>query len=255
MAFAALAGTASIATAQSSPPSSAGQNDWQYSLGAAVIAAPRSLGSSRTRYLVVPTFEVKYKDLFFIDPIKGIGVQAKAAEGFTASAALGISLDSRRAKDDSRYRGLGDIKEAPALILELDYELGGAFVSAGLKSRLGSGTRRGTIVDADVGYNILATRDALLGVGAMARGMDRTYARNFLGVSATQAAASGLTEFNAGSGIQRAGLFAQVVYRISDDWTAFSRLEAAQLRGDADRSPIVERKRQTTFVLSALRAF
>lgn len=255
LALASLGGTTGIANAQSSAPTSAGQSEWQYRLGAAVIAAPRSIGSSKTRYLAVPTFEVKYKDLFFIDPIKGIGVQTKPAEGFTASAALGISLDSRRAKDDRRYQGLGDIKEAPAVILGLEYELGDAFVSTGLKSRLGSGTRRGTIVDADLGYNILATREALLSVGATVRGMDRTYARNFLGVSATQSAASGLTQFNAGSGIQRAGLFAQVVYRVSDDWTAFSRLEAAQLRGDAGRSPIVERKNQTTFVLSAQRAF
>jgi MipA family protein len=252
--FSVVVMSSGTAMAQVSPGAPA-KSDWQLSGGVAVIAAPRSIGSDKTRYLAVPTFDVRYQDWFFIDPIKGIGVQAKPAQGFTASAALGISLDSRRAKDDRRYQGLGDIKEAPALILGLEYELGDAFVSTSLKSRLGSSGRRGTTIDADLGYNILATRSALLGIGATAGAMDSTYARNFLGVSAAQSSASGLTEFNATSGIQRAGLFAQVVYRVSDDWTVFSRLEAAQLRGNAARSPIVESKRQTTFIVSALRAF
>ena len=144
------------------------KSDWQLSAGAALIAAPRSIGSDKTRYLAVPTFDICYQDWFFVDPIKSIGLQAKPADGLTVSAALGISLDSRRAKDERRYQRLGDIKEAPALIFGLDYELGDAFVSTSLKTRLGSGTRRGTTVDVDLDYNVIATRAALVPIGASA---------------------------------------------------------------------------------------
>jgi MipA family protein len=251
---AALLAAAAPALAQSTA-SSTPKSDWQYSLGAAVIAAPRSIGSDKTRYLAVPTFEVKYKDFFFIDPIKGIGAQLKPLEGLTASASLGINLDSRRAKDDPRYRGLGDVREALAQNLSLEYEIGDAFIATSASIRLGSRDKRGSTFDADLGYNLPATKSLFASVGLTARAMDSAYARNFLGVSAQQAAASGLPRFTAQSGVQRAGAFVQTVYRISDDWTAFGRLEATRLRGDAARSPIVERKGQTSILLSARKAF
>jgi outer membrane scaffolding protein for murein synthesis (MipA/OmpV family) len=132
-----LLATAGPSLAQSTP-SPAPTSDWQYSLGVAVIVAPKSIGSDKTRYLAVPTFEIKYKDL---------------------------------------------------------------------------------------------------------------------GVNAQQAAASGLPPFNAESGVQRAGAFVQSAYRISDEWTAFGRLESTRLRGDAAGSPVVERKGQTSILLSVLKAF
>jgi MipA family protein len=254
--LAVLATAAGAAAAQPTPGSSAARDsEWQYSLGAAVIAAPQSLGSQKTRYLAVPTFDIKYKDFFFIDPIKGIGVQTTLAEGLKASASFGLNLDSRRAKDDARYQGLGDIREALAQNLLLEYEIGDAFVSAGVSIRLGSRARRGTTFDMDLGYNLLAAKSGLLSAGITAKAMDSTYARNFLGVNAEQSAASGLPQFSAGAGLQRAGVFVQAAYRISDGWSAFARLEATRLRGDAARSPIVERKGQNSFLLSALKAF
>jgi MipA family protein len=231
------------------------KSDWQSSLGAAAIVAPKSIGSDKTRYLAIPTFDIKYKDFFFIDPIKGVGVQSKPLEGLTISASLGVNFDSRRAKDDQRYRGLGDIREALAQNLSLEYEIGDAFIATSSSIRLGSREKRGSTFDVDLGYNLPAAKSFFASVGLTARAMDSTYARNFLGVNAQQAAASGLPRFNAESGVQRAGTFVQSVYRISDDWTAFGRLESTRLRGDAARSPIVERKGQTSILLSALKAF
>jgi MipA family protein len=241
-----------LAQSTSSP---APKSDWQSSLGAAAIAAPKSIGSNKTRYLAIPTFEIKYKDFFFIDPIKGVGVQSKPLKGLTISASLGINLDSRRAKDDPRYRGLGDIREALAQNLSLEYEIGDAFISTSASIRLGSRDRRGSTFDVDLGYKLPAAESFFASAGLTARAMDSTYARNFLGVNAQQAAASGLPPFNAESGVQRAGAFVQSAYRISDDWTAFGRLESTLLRGDVARSPIVERKGQASILLSVLKAF
>ena len=255
LAIIAVAAMALPAGQTSAQPASLQQSDWQIGLGAAAIATPRAIGSSKIRYLAVPTFDIRYGDWAFFDPIKGLGVQAKPVAGVTASAAVGVSLDSRRERDDARYRGLGNITEAPALILGLDYELGDAFVNTSVRSRLGHGSRRGTLLDVDAGYNFVTSRSVLVSAGLTARAMDRIYARNFLGVDAAQAAASGLPAFDAGSGLQRAGLFAQTVYRASDDWTIFGRLESAWLRGDAGRSPVIERRQQTTFIVSVVRSF
>jgi MipA family protein len=256
-----LAATGAMAVAQTPPAANAGAGTgikvtgWQFGLGAALIAGPRSVGSDETRVRLVPLVEARYQDWLFIDPIRGIGVQTQPASGLNASAALGVSLDSRRAKDEARYQGLADIKEAPAVILGLDYRLGDAFVASRLRSRLGSENGRGTTVDVDLGYNVIASRAGVLGLGLTARAMDSTYARNFFGVTSAQAAASGLRAFDAEGGAQRVGLFAQAFYRLSDDWSMFGRLEATQLSDDLGASPLVVQKRQTSLLISAKRNF
>ena len=238
-------------TSQTSAMPAKSTSDWNYSLGAAVISAPRFVGSDTRRTLAVPNFQARYKDWLFIDPIRGIGVQTKLTEGLGASAALAIDLASRKRKDDARLTGLGDISEAAALRFGLDYRLGDAFVSANMASRLGKSNGRGTLFDADIGYNVVKSRTALVGVGLNLKGMDSTYARNFFGVSATQSAASGLPVFNADGGLQSMGPFVQAVVPLSERWIFFGRAAYSKLRSDAAASPITQ-ERDQAFLLAAV---
>lgn len=245
-----LASQAIMAAPLSEAPAAGG---WSFSAGAAALSAPRFAGSDRQRYLVVPTFELAYGDSFFINPIQGIGLRARPLEGLTTSAALGLSLDARRAKDDVRLRGLGDVKERAALILKVDYAFAQSSVSAEVSSRLGQ--QRGSLLNFEFGQNVLATSKGQYTLGVNARLMDARYARTFFEVNAAQATASGLRRFDAGAGLQRAGVFGQVLYRVSEDWTALARLDLASLRGDAAASPIVRQQRQVNFVWAAQRPF
>jgi MipA family protein len=231
------------------------KSDWRLSAGVAVIAAPKYVGSEKTKISLLPAFDARYKDWFFISPVDGIGAQTKLTEGLTASAALGLSFDKRRTKDSPRFAGLSDVKESPALIVSLDYKLGEAFLNTDLRSRLGGESQRGSLVSADLGYTVGSGQWGALSAGVTAKAMDDTYARNFFGVSAIQSAASGLPVHHASGGLQRSGLFVQGAYRISADWTLLGRLEVARLANAASRSPIVEEKRQNTVVFSALRSF
>ena len=180
-------------------------SDWTYSAGAAVLSGPRFAGAGSNRTMLVPTFDIRYRDRLFINPIRGIGAEVQLLDGLKASASVGASFDSRKAKDDARLNGLGDIGVAPAVRLGLDYRVGQTFASAEVVSRLGSSDGRGTLLEAEAGYNLLASRAGVLGVGLEVKAMDSTYARNFFGVSAAQSAASGLPAFNAQSGDSQRG--------------------------------------------------
>ena len=219
--------------------------------GAAAATGPSYIGASKTKTLAIPTFDVRYRDWFFINPIRGIGVELELLQGLKGSASVGASFDAREAKDDARLNGLGDIGMVPAINLGLDYAAGKAFVKGKLISRLGNSNERGTLFEVDAGYNVVASRSGVLGLGLQAKAMDNTYASNFFGVSAQQSAASGLAAFNANGGLQSIGLFAQAIVPLSDRWTFFGRAAINQLRSDAAASPITEDRSQP-YVLATL---
>jgi len=237
------------------PASPTAASDWTFSAGAAVIAAPRYLGSSDTKIIAIPTFDIRYRDWLFINPVRGVGAEVQLLEGLKGSASIGASLSERKAKDDARLKGLGDIGAAAAVRLGLEYDFGNAFVRGKLMSRLGSSNGRGTLFEAEAGYNVWASRAGVIGLGLQARAMDRKYAQNFFGVSSGQALASGLPAFEAGSGLQSVGPFAQLFVPISKDWWFFGRAEYTRLRGDAATSPITQSRVQTSVLATVSRRF
>ncbi len=205
--------------------------------------------------MLVPTFGARYRDWFFADPIKGVGVTTRWSDQWSASAALGLDFTSRKGSDEQRLAGLGDISVAAALRVGADYRSGRVFTSTNLTSRLGASNGRGMLFDADIGYNAFASRAKLLSVGLNIAAMDNRYARNFFGVSAAQSVASGLPVFNASGGLQSVGPFVQAVVRITDKWTLFGRAAYGRLRGDAATSPITEARSQTSVVVVISRNF
>lgn len=230
-------------------------SDWKYNLGAAVISTPYFIGSDNQRILAVPTFQIRYKDWFFIDPFRGIGYQSKLSDGLIASAAISFDPTERRAQDDVRLNGLGNINMAPAVRLGLNYRSGKTFVNANVVSRLAANNARGTVFEADIGYNVIASRSAIVGVGLNLKGMDSTYARNFFGVSTSQSTASGLAAFDAKGGLQSSGLFVQAIVPVSDRWTFFGRAAYNQLGGDAGASPIIINRNQMILLSTLNYAF
>lgn len=247
---AAQAQTALPASAPANAPARAA-TDWTFSAGAAVGAYPLYVGSSRSKTLAIPTFDIRYRDWLFINPIRGIGAEVELLQDLKVSASLGASFNARKAKDDARLNGLGDIGSAATIRLGMEYKLGKAFFGGTVISRLGSGNGRGTQFEVDAAYTVLASRAGIFALGLEAKAMDDTYARNFFGVSPQQSAASGLAAFNAHGGLQSIGLFAQAIVPLSDRWTFFGRAAINHLRSDAAASPITQDRSQP-YVLATL---
>jgi outer membrane protein len=80
----------------------------------------------------------------------------------------------------------------------------------------------------------------------------------YFGVDAAQAAATGLSIFDAKGGAHSAGAGAQVSYRINPQWEVHSYVEYERLLGDAAKSPLVTVRgspNQTTFGVGASYSF
>lgn len=253
--FALLSLNAQAQTAPMPGAATTTTSDWTFMAGAAAASGPSYIGASKTKTLAIPTFDVRYRDWFFITPLRGIGVEVELLQGLKGSASVGASFDAREAKDDARLNGLGDIGMVPAINLGLDYAAGKAFVKGKLISRVGNSNERGTLFEVDAGYNVVASRSGVLGLGLQAKAMDNTYASNFFGVSAQQSAASGLPVFNASGGVASVGAFVQAIVPVSDRWTIFGRAAYSTLQNDAANGPITVERDQVFLVATLLYKF
>jgi len=239
----------------SSNAQSAQPSDWNFAAGLGVATVPRFPGAKQSRVLPIPLVTATYKDVFFADTIKGVGVQGQVADGLTLSASVGLSADERRRKDSPRLQNLQSIGMAPDVMLGAHYAYERAFVDLGLSERVGRQDRRGGIASLELGYNILASNVASLAAGVNAHAMDKNYARNFFAIDAAQSSASGLPVHDAKAGLKDVGVFVQGQYQIDKDWSVASRVAANKLEGTAARSPVVEKRVQPSFFLAVSRAF
>lgn len=229
--------------------------DWTFSAGGLLAAGPRFPGSDRSKVMLVPNVQARYKDFLVINPIDGIGLVYAKDQTLQLGVSLGLDLTARKAQDDSRLNGLADINATGAVRMVAKYRSSPLFAEAKITTRLGSEQKRGSIVNLEGGYSPLATRDAGVDIGLSLRWMDSNYSRNFFGISAAQSAASGLKTFNANSGLQSAGVFVSGYQRLSPDWIGFVRLSLNKLQGDAANSSITRSTNLTSLVLGANYAF
>lgn len=228
---------------------------WKFSLGAAISSGPQYPGSKKNDVMPLPNFEIRYRDYIFINPVDGLGIEQKITDGLTGRLSIGNDFTNRRVKDDARLTGLTDIKTAGALRAGLQYRTGSYFAKGTVTSRLGKEEGRGTTLDLEGGYSLLATQSAGVDIGVAVRTMNETYAKNFFGITQAQSSASGLKVFKADSGTLSSGVFLQGYYKIDSKWTAFARLNAMQLSGDAKDSPITQQKAQNTVLASVSYSF
>ncbi len=96
----------------------------------------------------------------------------------------------------------------------------------------------GLVVDAGVDWFKRLGDDWVLALGPRLSFADASYMQSYYGVSPSEAAASGLSAFNAGGGLKSVGLAASVSYQISPTWSAelYDRLD--DLAGNAAQSPV-----------------
>jgi MipA family protein len=248
-------GMGAIGMSQSAMAQQRGSPDgWEVSLGAGIVSSPRSLGSQKLHTIGVPNFDVRYKDWFFANPIQGIGLQTQLS-GLTLSAAIGADMNSRDPKAGDRYVNLSKIGAAPAVRLRASYDIGEFSTEAVVSTRLGSSNKGGTTLQLEESYNLYAAAKTLVSVGAAARLMDDRFAKNLVSISSEDSLASGLPVYRAKSGLLDVGLFAQVVYPVSDHWTIFSKVSLNTFEGDARKSPLVERRTAPTALLFASYTF
>ncbi len=274
----AFAGTSvvssTLAFSQTAPK--APESPWKISAGLGIASASEYEGASKRVTGAVPLFDISYKT----DGFGTIAAGAKA-RGISwtildsEAASFGVSLGLGNARVDNkdgtllrpgskRLKGMGEIEGQPelgifghavvGLPVFVEYYKGVGDGKRDLKtlkykghggSRLVLSTELPFKIDDSLSFSV--SPNLVWG--------DKKYTQAYFGVNAVQAASSNFKLFNASGGIKSIGLNLGAQYKFDKNWSAQANLAIDQLRGDAAKSPLTQKKAQTSALIAAVYTF
>ncbi len=254
---------ASAAHAQSTAtPAAANSSPWTVSAGLGVARAPEYEGAKRTATGIAPDLNISYKtDSWgrFSLGSKARGLSWNFLDTKDYSLGVVLQFDGGRTdkKDGSllqpgskRLRGMGEIRPSPEFGVAASAVLGVPFYAQLVK---GSGDGKpngldfrikghgGTRLELGAEIPFPITESLTASVSPNLIWADKKYTQTYFGVTRDQAARSGFREFDAKGGIKSIGLSLGVDYRFAPQWSANAGVSYSRLRGDAAKSPIVEK--------------
>jgi outer membrane protein len=230
----ALAGWSVAAHAQS-------QDDNHAVIGLGTGLIPVYEGSAKYKVTPVPMIDIKYGP-FFADLRNGIGLDLFQSDHVT----IGTSI---------AYLPGYNHSDVPRGIDKLDTGAGGrVFVNlkgAGFVATLGAtkgfaGGNAGTIADASLSHPFTITDRLTLIPSLGTTWTDKKYNDRYFGVDQNEALASGLRQFEAGSGFKDASALLSINYRLTNHINLGVSAGVTTMLGDDKDSPLVIHKTQPT---------
>jgi len=230
-------------TAPVGPPSAeTGLKDWKIRLGAGVVYQPEYEGSDEYKVAPLPMVMVSYRDLVFLrGPMLGANAFTWTGSGPNDKLQVGplVRYQNGRDEDDSDdLRGMGDVDGAVELGGFVTYSTGPW--SAGLNVfRDVSNAHDGLTAKLSAGNRLPLAPKLMLRSEVSTTWADDNYNEAFFGISAQQAARSGLARYQAQGGFKDAGITFDLDYSLTEHWGMTGRLGYKRLLGDAADSPLV----------------
>lgn len=208
----------------SQPPEPHG--DWKFSLGIGSGYQPAFPGSRDYQAIAFTDLKIEYKDRFFAAPFEGIGYNVINGNGWRAGPILKFDF-GRTEDDDNPFRiagkktnalkGLGDIDIAPEIGGFIEYNL--EPFSYSLELRQGLGGHEGLIGDISLNYMGFMEqlgKPIVYSFGPHATYADSNYNDAYFGITPRQSANSGLSRYNANSGLVSYGVGAFAIFSITE---------------------------------------
>lgn len=220
------------------------RGDWQVMLGAGAIYAPDYEGSDDSEIQPFPFISVEYRDLAYIrGPEIGVNViRLKASEDFSIKA--GPLARYRRDRPEDRnvaLRGLGDVGTAIELGGALSFEYRQAWVRVSLAKDVAGG-HDGLVGEGEAGIRFNLSDTLIASASAKASWADKDYMGTYFGVTAAQAARSGLPVYRAEAGLKDVGAGINLSYMLGEHWMVSAVGGYSKLLGDAADAPLVVRR-------------
>jgi MipA family protein len=249
---------------------------WQVSVGLGLISTPEYEGGNKTVSSILPDINASYKTSSFGtfaigSKTRGLSWTAIDTDDYSFGISLGFDPGRIDTKDGTlfkpgskRLRGVGEIKSSAEV---------GAFghVNAGIPLTLaftkGSGDGKADAITGSIkghggsrielGAEIPWQISSNVGLSFVPNIVwaDKKYNQTYFGVTTAQAARSGFRAYNAGAGLKSVGLTVGMNYKIDSNWSANAAASFNQLKGDAAKSPLVQKKSQNTFTVGVGYAF
>ena len=229
--------------------------DWQYSLKAGVGNAPRYSGSDERMTAPLLGGKIVSPWGIFLDSSKGLG-WGYEGDALSFSTYVGVS-GSRKDKNESmhagskRLKGMGEIKARGQVGVNASYNLGGVIVGATLEHALKNDDHKEngkafTHVELSLGTNLYEGNYGSIDASLTSHFGDRNYLQTWYGVTTGQAAQSRFKEYKAGAGNISNGMNLVWSLPISEHTQFSTLLDVQYLADEAGKSPIVERRLQTS---------
>lgn len=229
-------------------------NSWKFVVGVGAINQPKFPGSGENMTRALPFIGIEYGRVF-LGGAPGAGIPAGLGaylyrdSRWTLGVGLGQDLTKPRKEADSpRLRGLGDIDSTPLGAIFASGRWPWFAVRASVVSDVG-GKDEGTRASLDLEARYHLSSNITLAAGPGATWADRRYQQTFFGVSNAQSLNSGLDEHIVGSGVNNLRFSLSMDLRFNRRWNLGTRFTMTALNGEAERSPIIERKRTNALAM------
>jgi outer membrane scaffolding protein for murein synthesis (MipA/OmpV family) len=212
---------------------------YSLTVGAAVARVPAYEGSNRfdTRTLPVIAYQ---SGRFFAGTLSGVGYNLSNTQNLEFGPVLTYRF-GRDESDDARLRGLGNIDAGVDVGAFVRWNAQPLSLSATLEQGVG-GNVTGTSVRLNAAYALSINRSNSLRFDASVDWANAEVMQGFFGISTPQSARSGLTAYEASSGIRRYGVGAVWAYSITPQWFSTVRLGVYRLGSEAANSPLTVRR-------------
>jgi MipA family protein len=218
-------------------PSLAGM--WSVTIGANGNMQPDFEGAKRYRVSAAPVFSIHRQGSTdgFVNPRDNASLALFDWGGFRAGP-VGKLTSARTPSQNSALNGPGDVGTT--------LELGGFaeyfpvdWLRARAEVRRGFGGHDGVIADFSADLIVPIVQRVTWSGGPRFTWEDTRATAPYFGITAAQAAASGLPAFDAKGGAHAAGAGTQVRFQINPHWEVHSYVEYDRLLGSAASSPLV----------------
>ena len=224
----------------------------EFSIGGGVGIAPDYEGSEDYELVPVPAGSAKFDNGMYV---KLLGLNLRANLIPSDFWRLGPVYNYRPERDDvdnNKVDRMKDISDANELGLFGGFEWQNWYVFLEYLADTGN-AYDGSYGSLKGGYNWMINPEWVLTVGGFATYADDDYMQTYFGVSAADAARSGLNRYEADAGIKDVGIDLGLNWMITQNWSAKGIGSYTQLVGDADDgSPVVDEGSEGQFFGAAL---
>ena len=225
------------------------------SIGGGIGFKPDYEGSEDYEAVVVPFADVKFGNGMFV---KLLGLNLRANLIPSTMWRLGPVYNYRAERDDVDNSAVDDMRkvsDANELGIFGGFDYNNWFVTLEFLADVGE-AHDGWYSKLKGGYNWMISNNWALSIGAFTTYADDDYMQTYFGVTAADAARSGLSQYSADSGIKDVGIDLGLNWMITQNWSARGIASYTQLVGDADDgSPVVDEGSEGQFFGAALIVF
>lgn len=220
----------------------------EYTIGVGAGYAPEYTGSKHYQAVPYLSLHMMTPNGFYLDTTRGVGWQTTLMSD-RAQVALGFSYDPGRAEKDDKVRagsdrlkGMGDVKGSVLAATSISYLI---FPSTQLSlSAEQALTRRDRGLSWQVGLGHLFTLGAndSIGIAGAVHLGDSKYNQTYFGVTEAQSKTSRFKAHKASSGINSYSVISNWTHQWNKHWSTDLSFGVTRYVGDAEDSPLMEKK-------------